>query len=466
MYEEEEFTDLNPLIDRFEEMLDRQEVWFFDVQEFEAIADFYYERGRIGRALQAAEIASQQHPACAAFVVRKAQYFTATDKLRLARRELSRLEGLEPDSFDYYLAQGAIFSKEGKHQQAINAYKKAMAKADFPEDVWSLIAIEYQISGNFELAYKYLKLTLEANPDDEIAIYNIALCFDLLEKSEQGIKFFERFTDQNPYNEIAWYHMGILLAKEKRYDEALRAINYSILIDEFFTAAYFEKGRILERTYRYQEAVETYLECLENDSASGFLYYKIGLCYLNLHKPQKAISYFTKAVNEDPDLDEAYYELALLQDEEESFQESTYNINKALDLDPDNADYLFVSAEVHRRAGMLNEAELIYQKLIKLGIFEPDVFIDYAELLFDLCEFDEGMEVLYQGVDLNPESADINFRLAGYLYILRESDEADIYFRKGLKLDKDRLIHFFNLFPKLQENGAIEGILKDSKEHN
>ena len=58
-----------------------------------------------------------------------------------------------------------------------------MKCTDFPEDVWPLIAIEYQMLGNYELSCKYLKLTLEENPEDEIAIYNIALCYDLLEKT-------------------------------------------------------------------------------------------------------------------------------------------------------------------------------------------------------------------------------------------------------------------------------------------
>lgn len=465
MYEEEEFTDLNPLIDRFEDMLKKRELWFFDVQEFEAISDYYYQTGRLRKAIKAAEIASQQHPYCSTFVARKAQYFTANDNLKKARQELNKLESMEPESFDLFMAQATLFSKEGKHHKAIGLYKQAMKKADFPEDVWPIIAMEYQMSGNYEMAFKYLKITLEDNPDDEIAIYNIALCFDLLDKSGEGIKYFKKFIDKNPYCEIAWYHLGILSAKEKLYNDALQAIDYAILIDEFFTAAYYEKARLLERTYRYREAADTYLQSLEYEGPTGFSYYKIGMCYLNMHKDEKALTYFTKAIQEDPDLDEAYYELSLLKDEDKSGPESIYYINKALELNPDSADYLFVSAEIHRRAGLLNEAEIIYQKIIELGHIDPDVFIEYAELLFDLCEFEEGMDVLYQGVQLNEGSADMNYRMAGYLYILRESDEADIYFKKALELDADRKNHFFNLFPKLKSHSAIQRILGKRKGH-
>lgn len=466
MYEDDELDEQNlerlmPLLDRFEKMLKRNEEWFFDVDEFELLSDYFYENGKVAKALKAVEIASIQHPSASSFIVRMAHYHTANNNIKRALETLKKLEEVEPDSFDLYMARATIYSKSGRHQRALNLYKAALKKTSFPEDVWPMIAIEYQVMGNFEMALKFLKLTLDVNPDDEIAIYNIALCFDLLDKGEEGISFFNRFTDRNPYCEVAWYHLAILSAKERMYEEALRAIDYAILIDEFFTAAYYEKARILERTFRYKEAAETYMESFEFEGPTGFSYYKIGLCYLNMLKSEKAESYLTKAIQEDPDLDEAYYELALLKDEHNAGSEAIYFIGKALELNDDNTDYLFTSADIHRRAGMLNEAEVIYQGIIEKGIIDPDVFIDYAELLFDLCEFDEGMEVLYQGVQLNPGSAEMNYRICGYLYTLQESDEADIYFKKALDINPERRQFFFELFPKLEQSPSINTILQN-----
>lgn len=455
--------NLLPLISRYERMLKLKEEWFFDVEEFEAISDYYYERGKVSKALYAIEMGAAQHPSCSNFMVRKAQYFTAVDKLKLAQKELDKLESVEPDSYDLMMSRAAIYSKQGKNQKAINYYKRALKNCQFPEEVWPMLAIEHQILGNYELAVKYLKLTLEENPEDEIAVYNIALCFDLLEKSEEGVVYFTKFTNRNPYSEVAWYHLGILQAKEKQYDNAIQSIDYAIVIDEYFTAAYYEKARILERTFRFQEASDAYMASFDFEGPTGFSYYKIGMCHLNLFKPEKAISFLTKAIQEDPDLDEAFYELALIRDEQNSGTEAIYFIDKALELDADNPDYLFTSAEIHRRAGMLNEAEVIYSRMLELGIIEPDIFIDYAELLFDLCEFDEGMEVLYQGVQLNPDSADMNYRLSGYLYTLQESDEANIYFRKALVLNQERRLFFFELFPSLASSVSIKAILEEHK---
>ncbi|MEQ9262783.1 MAG: tetratricopeptide repeat protein [Owenweeksia sp.] len=457
--EDEEAIDLTPIVNRFEEMLRENTEFFFDVQEFEALSDYYYDSGKLNKAIRVVEFAENQHPYCASFLVKKAQYFTATDQLEEAENELQKLESLSPGSFDLFMARAAVQSKQGQHKKAIQFFKDALKRADFPEDVWPLIAIEYQMLGNYELSCKYLKLTLEENPNDEIAIYNIALCFDLLEKTSEGITYFNRFIDREPYSEIGWYHLGILHAKNKEFDHAIRAVDFALLIDETFMAAYYEKARMLERTFRYQEAADTYKASFEFDGPTGFSYYKIALCYLKMHKPLKAKSYLTKAIHEDEDLDEAFYELALLNDERKEKQEAIFNIKKAIELDPDNWDYLFTSAEIHKRSGLLNEAEVIYKKLIEDGYMDPDVFIDYAELLFDLCEFEEGMDILYKGVQLNPDSADMQYRLSGYLYTLQESDEANIYFEKALHIDPDRRMFFFELFPKLRQNAAIRNML-------
>lgn len=460
MFEEnDDFLDLSPLLGKFEDMLSAETVYFFDVDEFEAISEHYYGNGKIKKALRAVEVALEQHPEHPAFMMRKAQIFTSTNRIKEAHRELEKVASIEPESYELFMARAALASKQELFKKAISLYKQALPFAEYPEDVWPMIAVEYQMLGDHDKAIEYLKLTLQENPEDEIAIYNLSLCYDLLGKNEEGISFFSALVDQDPYNEVAWYHLGLLHYKVKEYDLALRAIDYAILIDEYFTAAYYEKARILERTFRYQEAADTYLLSFEYDGPTGFSYYKIGLCYLKLHKEDKAISYFTKAVHEDSELDEAYFELAFLYDERNEHQQAVYNINKAIELDAENLEYAYTSASVHRRAGLLDEAEMLFEFLVRSGATEVNIFIDYAELLFDLCQFEEGMGMLYRGIHLNPKSAELHYRISGYLFTLAEEDEGISYFNKAFRMKPEGLHFFFELFPKLKNNKRIRASL-------
>lgn len=463
MFEDEDFIDFPELLNRYEEMIQNETIYFFDVEEFEALSSFLFDTGQTQKALQLIQIGANQHPESVELKVKKTRFLTAINKLREADYELAALEELIPGSFDLLMARAYFYSRKSQHTKAIKLYKEALPLAEFPDEVWPVLAMEYQFTGNYQLAIKYLRLTLEVNPEDEIAIYNMALCFNLLNKTEAGIDFFKQFVDNNPYNEMGWYQLGMLYGEISDLTEAIKAFDYAILIDEFFTAAYFEKARIQELDFDFIGAIRTYQEDMEQEGESGYNLYRIGLCHLKLHQPQKAESFLRQAIHEDPDLDEAFYELALIQDENKRWDEAVYHINKAIELDPENWDYLYTSAEVHRRAGKLNEAEIIYQDLIKLGYIDPDVFIDYAELLFDLCEFKEGMDLLYQGVALNPEAPEIHYRIAGYLFTLQESDEATIYFKKALDLNPGGKTSFFSLFPKLKEHRALQNILKEPR---
>ena len=456
---EDEFFNLLDLVDDFKRMQAEGKVRFYDLEEFEMISDYFYEVGKIQKALDVLAMAEDQHPYSGSLKIKKITYLTAADKTREANRLLSEMEANMVDSYDLFMARAALFSKTGNHQKAIDQYRQALNLTEFPEDVYHLLALEFQLIGAYEKALKYLKLTLEAYPEDEIALYNLALCYDLSEKEEEGLRYLESFIDQNPYSEIAWYHLGIMQAKLGDLQAAIKGFDYAILIDEYFSAAYYEKARILEQEFRYLEAAETYLASFEYEGASGYGYYKIGLCYLRLHKPNKAESFLSKAVHEDPELEEAYYELALIKDENENWSEAVFFIHKAVELDPENWQFRQSSALIHRRAGKLDEAVLIYQALIKDGYYNANTFIEYAQLLFDMCEFDQGMTVLYQALELMPESGAIHYQMAGYLFTIKEEDEAMIYLKKALNLDPGGKSFFLALFPWLKNNKEVAQFL-------
>jgi tetratricopeptide (TPR) repeat protein len=458
---EDDFFNLLELVDDFKRDQAQGKSTFYDLEEFEAIADYFYELGKIKQALEVVEIATSQHPYATHLWFKKVQYLTASDNTQEAKNALKELELVLPESYELFMARAGLFSKIGNHQKAIQQYRQALNLAEYPEDVYHLLALEYQLTGAYEKALKYLKQSLEIYPDDEIAIYNIALCYDLLDQQESGRDFFLKLVDENPYGEVAWYHLGIIYAKIKEYNLAIRALDYAILIDDFFSAAYYEKARILELLFRFKEAADTYKDTFEFDGTSGYAYYKMGICYLQLHKEKKAESHFYKAIKEDPELEEAYYELALMKDESKEWDEAVFLIKKAVELDFENWKYQQVSALIHHRAGKLDEARLIYAELIKSGYFESDTFIQFSELLNDLCEFEEALEALADGIKKLPSAASLYFHLAGFFFIQGRDAEGIVQLKDALEIFPEGKIFFLDVFPILIDHRLVNEILNN-----
>lgn len=453
--EEDDFFHLLELIDQFKKIQDQGQVPFYDLEEFEAIADFYFDMGKLNQALEVTDMALEQHPYSDAVRLQKVRFLTAANKTREAGRLLSELENGSSDREEILMARAALFSKMGQHQKAIQLYRNTLQKSEFPEELHQYLAMEYQLTGNYAQAIKYLKMSLEEWPEDEIAIYNLALCYDLLERWQEGAAFLEKLIDQVPYNEVAWYHLGMLQAKLGNDEQALRAFDYAVLIDDFFSAAYYEKAAVLERMYRFEEAAEAYYSTFEFDGPNGYAYFRIAQCHLRLNQLDKAQILLSKALQDDPDLEEAHYELALLLDDKEQWPEAIHNIKKALELDPDNLTFSHAAARIFRRAGLLDEAVEIYEEMMSEGLDFPQAYIDFAELLFDMCEFDRGMEQLYRGVNDYPNSDLLLYRLAGYLYLMNESDEGLIYFKKAYALNPSGRILFFELYPALRSHHSL-----------
>ncbi|MCD4745049.1 MAG: hypothetical protein K8R58_01995 [Bacteroidales bacterium] len=71
-YEEEKY--FKSLVKRFEEMLKKNEQYFFDVDEFEIIIDYYFEKENLKRTDEAIQYAIAQYPNNTTFLLKKAQF--------------------------------------------------------------------------------------------------------------------------------------------------------------------------------------------------------------------------------------------------------------------------------------------------------------------------------------------------------------------------------------------------------
>ena len=62
------------LSNKFEQMLEMNEHYFFDVEEFEDLIDYYLEKNEMEKANKAIDFALYQHPNSSALKIKQAQY--------------------------------------------------------------------------------------------------------------------------------------------------------------------------------------------------------------------------------------------------------------------------------------------------------------------------------------------------------------------------------------------------------
>ena len=455
--------DISQLIERYENMLDGRAQLFFDSYEFEDIADHYIDKGLLGEAMGSMDLAFKQYPFSANFLIKKGQILTILERLSEAEKILEKAESLEPSNPDLHIAKGSILSKRRKHQLALKHFQKAQILSENEMDVFPFIAFEYQCLGKFKDAIKYLSSFLAEEPEDDIAIFNIAYCFERSDAFNDAIDFFKNLIEKAPYCEIIWYQLGLFHNKTKDYKQAVWALDYAITIDECFTAGYHEKARSLSHLGKTKEAIETYMLTFAFEEPTGFTYLKIGLCYKELMQYKQAIRYLTKACHEDPQLSEAWLEIGLCYDASGASEEGLHYIKKALNLNPDDLEYLYIQTKTYKKIGLYAEADLGYQKLIELGCDSPALWMEYAQLMRDLNETKDAISLLRQGLQKNKNHVNLLFRLGAYLFLEGQEEQASKYLQKANAIQPDSKSDLFEHIPDLEKNISFKKLLKTNE---
>src|SRR5690606_29760966 len=98
-------------VQRFEEMLSKNESFYLDVDEFEELVDYYLDKNDPKLALKVLEFALEQHPMTSSLMVNKAQVFVSMHKPNQALKLLNQAEAIEPYNIDLYQTKASIYSQ-------------------------------------------------------------------------------------------------------------------------------------------------------------------------------------------------------------------------------------------------------------------------------------------------------------------------------------------------------------------
>lgn len=466
MHLSNEDEEYNLSLSKFESMLKTNKVLFFDSEEFEDIILHYLDTGKASLAKKALKLALEQHPRSTGLKLVQVEMLIYDDKLDQAEKFLNELFALEPHNEEIYIQKANIFSKRDKHEEAVEQLKIALAYTEDYADVYNLMGMEYLFMDNLELAKENFIKCLEEDTEDQAALYNVVYCFEFLDQNLEAIAYLDKYIDKNPYSEIAWHQMGRLHYGIKQYEDALRAFDYATLIDEEFLGAFMEKGKSLERLKRYDEAIESYNRTIEIDDPTSYALLRIGKCYEKLGKKALALKYYNKTVHEDPLLDKGWIAITDFYVREKNFQKALFYVNKALNIDNTNRLYWKRYAVINKEMNFFEEAEFGYRKAVELGDYQLDTWLFWVDILQFLGEFESATQTLLQASEYFPDEYEIEYRLAGIYFMLRDDAKGKFHLSNALRLNFKNHKLLKDLFPVAWERKVVRNMIdKYKSEH-
>jgi tetratricopeptide (TPR) repeat protein len=459
----DESEELRELIDKFEDMLVRKDVYYFDVGEFEDIIDFYLDENNLDKSGFAIKMAIEQHPNSTTFLLKKAQLLANSNKPDNAISLLNKIEetSFSEDMFDYYLLKANIFSQLRQYEKAIEQYK-ILLKNDYfdPSEIYMYISFEYENLGNYNKAIANLKKAIELDPDNDSILYEIGYCFEVVNRTEDSIKFFLQYIDRNPYSEAAWFNLGIAYSNIELYEKSIEANEYVIAINDGFSSAYFNKANALANLNRFDEAITVYEETLELEDAESTTYFYIGECYEKMANKEKAMYYYKKAVELDDSFSEAWMGIGSIHEEDGNAKEALFYMRKAVDSDPLNPNFWYMLGDVQYNLELISDALESYSKVIEISPEIPEIWLDYSDAYFELEEKEKAIESIIKGIEEAGRNASLLYRLAAYLFKTGKDAQAFLHLEDALNMDHEKHKELAEYAPELMSDSRITGLIE------
>lgn len=217
-------------------------------------ADVFFERGETSMAFDALNQAINVDKKNLDAHLRMAEISLDLQDYNRAMESLKNVLDIDKVNAKAYFMRGMIFKETGDTLRAVEDYKKAIEyKSDY-EQVFEELGNLYAIKGD-GLAVDYYKSTININPKNVNAMYNLGLFYQENGAIQQALDMYQRVLKVNPGYANAIYAVGYINYEDKKdYNTALDCFNKAIKADSLYYEAYSARAKVYEKLGKTTEA--------------------------------------------------------------------------------------------------------------------------------------------------------------------------------------------------------------------
>ena len=457
----QEDGDLQEILGRFENMLNKLEAYFFDVHEFERIIDHYLDTNHFSKAIDAVRFGQNQHPGSTTLQIKEAQVYAEKGESIKALSMVKKLERIAGSNNEVFMLKGMILNQLGRVTEAEQAFEKALELSyENVEEILYDIALSFQYVNQFKTALHYLGKAHKRNPTKLSILYDLAYCHDRLHDFDRSIGYYEAYLDIEPFSENVWYNLGLLYFKKENFRKAVECYDFSLAINDQYSSAVFNKANALANLGEYDDAIGTYKECILLEPENVLAHCYLGESLEKLEQYDEAISWYEKATKVDPSFSESWYGIAVCYLFQKLYQDALFYVNKAISLDKDNPDFWFTLGNIHTHLGGHTDAVKAYSRTTELDPYDDEAWINLAHLEFKQGSTEKAINILKDSYSHTFDIGIVNFHLSAYYHLTGDADQSLKFFETGLKLDYSEHRSVVKISPRMPEDPDFTSLLE------
>jgi tetratricopeptide (TPR) repeat protein len=385
----------------------------------------------------------------------------------LAERTYRDILNTVPKHFPTTQLLGALLFQCGYYDEAKEHFADALAEN--PESVGCLnncAGVSLQL-GDYEDALIYLDRALEIDRNFVDALSNKAYALWQLERFDEAEAVASHILTIEPDNVNALNSLGIALSKQFRYEESFDAWEKALELDPENAMCASNWGNALRDMGRIAEGREKCKAAYDLDDEDPIVISNYANGLRDGGKPSEAIEIYKKATDLRPDFPEAHANMALALIDEGLYKDAAIAARYAVAFNRRLTQAYAALSHAEYSMGNLEQAHIAAQTAVKYANEEEaQPYINLAEVLEGLDQYDDAEAAIAEALRRQPESARAYIKLAEIRQYMHRYDEAHQVIDRALELSpqmaKANLTKGTLYFHQLKTDEALEYIQKAS----
>jgi len=457
--------EINELLKQFDNLKTGRSHKFLDEEAFEKIVEFYDEKEDLQKALEAAELGSEQYPFSSSLLIKKADILLSLRRYQDALKIIEQAELFDGGDINMYILKTDVLLALDQQEKAVELLEKALQSFDGEERIELLfeLADVYDDYEEFDKVFDCLTLVLEQDSNNEEALYKICFWTDFTGRSEESIKLHQKIIDDFPYNELAWFNLAAAYQGLKLYEKAIDSYQYAITIDEKFDYAYRNMGDAYIRLRKFREAIEALEKVLELSKPEDVIFEAIGHCYDRLHNYAQARFYYRKASHMNAEDSKIFYKIACTYYNEGQWESAIKQLDNALKIHRLQPEYNLLMGECKFQVGAFKEAIQYLSNVVRVRPKNSSGWEALIRCLYKANFLEEAKEQVTAALHVTHGKPLFMFYLSNILFAMGKSKEAILYLERAMEKAPKLLKRFVELNPSILQNQQVVDILAKFK---
>ena len=233
---------------------------------------------------------------------------------------------------------GRALQLDGRHDEALGAYRKSIEIDPQHGDAYNNIATLYHENGNLNEAIRWYHEALRWYPGyDEIYI-NLGDAHFQKGEVDTAAQMFEKALSIDGNKGSTWSNYGLILIEERRFEEAASAYEKAIELSPELAEPYNNLGNVLSAQGKHELALERYQQAIARSPRElGEVEINIATTYLQLNQASTAANVLQRSIAEGRGSAAHYYHLGRAFRKQKKMEGAQAAFARASELDPTDA---------------------------------------------------------------------------------------------------------------------------------